>query len=617
MHIPDAYLSPSTQAATFAVMVPLWIIAAKKTRAKITTRQAPLLAMGAAFSFAVQMFNLPAIGGTTAHALGTVFMAILLGPWTSLLAISLTLLIQALFFGDGGVLSFGANALSMACVASFVGSGVYHLLRGQASLTHRNVFAAAAAGYIGIVAASLSAGTILGIQPWLAHDALGHALYFPFGLSVSVPAMVSIHMLVAGPAEAVVTASALAYVWRNFPDLKEASRTRRPTAMRLARPLAICLCLTPLGLLASGNAWGEWELETIKGMIGYAPKGVVSAPQIIHPLLPDYAIAGLSGHSWEIVGYLLSAFVGAGLVALATRGLVGKTSVRTSEISNRPAPTSELPDWMNHANVPLTGKIRAKKDWFEGAVSCLRASIEMSIRSEKIARLDGWMQRQPPIRKVVGLGVGLIATALAPTSAWLLGFLTVGFVLAFMSQIPFSTFAKRTVGGLILFGSAAALPMSLRAVTPGPAIGGTVFSVPGVAFAALLLLRMACAISITQLITTTTRWDQMIMAFRKLGVPMQILQWTTLTYRYLFVLLDVQLEMLTARKSRQVGAATAEQAREFAGAGTGILFAKSLALSEETHLAMASRTLLKTPPPTQIQSARWQDLSLGEPSHAI
>ena len=91
MHIPDAYLAPTTEAVTFAVMVPIWVIATRKTRATVTTRQAPLLAMGAAFSFAVQMFNLPAIGGTTAHALGTVLMAILLGPWAATLAISLTL----------------------------------------------------------------------------------------------------------------------------------------------------------------------------------------------------------------------------------------------------------------------------------------------------------------------------------------------------------------------------------------------------------------------------------------------------------------------------------------------------------------------------------------------
>src|SRR5450755_4209863 len=109
MHIPDAYLSPVTQTASFAVMAPFWVIASRKTVRELSSKQAPLLSIGAAFCFAIQMFNIPAIGGTTAHALGAALLAILVGPWAAVLGLTLTLVIQALLFGDGGVLSLGAN----------------------------------------------------------------------------------------------------------------------------------------------------------------------------------------------------------------------------------------------------------------------------------------------------------------------------------------------------------------------------------------------------------------------------------------------------------------------------------------------------------------------------
>src|SRR5579872_1010532 len=102
MHIPDAYLSPTTQAIALAAMAPVWFVAARRTRRELTTKQAPLLSMGAAFCFAVQMFNIPAVGGTTAHALGAALLAILVGPWAAVLGLTLTLAIQALLFGDGG-----------------------------------------------------------------------------------------------------------------------------------------------------------------------------------------------------------------------------------------------------------------------------------------------------------------------------------------------------------------------------------------------------------------------------------------------------------------------------------------------------------------------------------
>ncbi len=80
MHIPDGYLSPVTCAVMFAIMIPFWYFGLKKLREKINARSAPLIALLAAFSFIIMMFNVPLPGGTTGHAVGGALAAIILGP---------------------------------------------------------------------------------------------------------------------------------------------------------------------------------------------------------------------------------------------------------------------------------------------------------------------------------------------------------------------------------------------------------------------------------------------------------------------------------------------------------------------------------------------------------
>src|SRR5215472_17822708 len=121
MHIPDGYLSPATCGALYAGTTPIWSAAGRRVRRTVKSRYVPLLAVGAAYSFLVMMFNVPIPDGTTAHAVGAVLIAIVLGPWAAVVAVSIALLIQALFFGDGGVLAYGANTFNMAFVMPFVG----------------------------------------------------------------------------------------------------------------------------------------------------------------------------------------------------------------------------------------------------------------------------------------------------------------------------------------------------------------------------------------------------------------------------------------------------------------------------------------------------------------
>ncbi|MDD5560693.1 MAG: cobalt transporter CbiM [Candidatus Omnitrophica bacterium] len=220
MHIPDGYLGPATCGFFYLIMLPIWTTASRIVKATLNARQVPLLAIGAAFSFVIMMFNVPIPGGTTGHAVGGVLVAILLGPWAACIAITVALVIQALLFGDGGITAIGANCFNMAFALPFTGYYIYRALSYKAPVgSNRRVIAAGIAGYIALnIAAGLS-GFVFGIQPLLYKTASGQALYCPYGLNVALPAMLGEHLLVFGWVEAIVTALVIKYLQKHAPEL--------------------------------------------------------------------------------------------------------------------------------------------------------------------------------------------------------------------------------------------------------------------------------------------------------------------------------------------------------------------------------------------------------------
>src|SRR3981189_1311134 len=168
MHIPDGYLSPSTCAALYAGSTPFWVASLRKMKRRLNTQAVPLLSVFAAFSFVIMMFNLPLPGGTTGHATGVSIAAIVLGPWGAILSISIALMIQAVFFGDGGITAIGANCFNMAIAGSLASYVVYRAVARRAPLASpRRVIAAGLAGYCAINLSALFAAIEFGIQPML------------------------------------------------------------------------------------------------------------------------------------------------------------------------------------------------------------------------------------------------------------------------------------------------------------------------------------------------------------------------------------------------------------------------------------------------------------------
>ena len=312
----------------YAASAPCWWAALRRTRRKLLGRTLPLLSLFAAFSFVTMMFNLPLPGGTTGHAVGVGIAAIVLGPWASLLAISLALAIQALFFGDGGITTLGANCFNMAIAGSFAAWGIYQLVSlGSVAGSRRRVVAAALAGYGAINLSALLAAIEFGIQPLLFHDATGAPLYAPYSLRVAIPAMMAGHLTIAGAAEAVMSAGLFSYLRRNEPGLVGISSLPARHAVRnLLGALALVLLLTPLGILASGAAWGEWAPRDFSSAVGraqitaasgnaaapvVAPSGLARLANLWTAPLPSYAPHFVKSAAF---GYLLSAMFGVGLI---------------------------------------------------------------------------------------------------------------------------------------------------------------------------------------------------------------------------------------------------------------------------------------------------------------
>jgi cobalt/nickel transport system permease protein len=328
MHIPDGYLSPETCGVLGTAMVPVWITAGRRVRTIVKSRYVPLVALGAAYCFLVMMFNIPIPDGTTAHAAGAVLVAVLLGPWAAVIAMSTALIIQALFFGDGGVLAIGANCFNMAFVMPFVGYAVYKALTRNTSLTaRRRAVAAGLGGYVGLNVAALCAAIEFGLQPMLFTSANGTPLYAPFHLAQTIPAMALAHFVVAGVVEFALTFGVISYLQRanvpvmriNHPGVSDdtVNRGRPVKGWRWALiGVGGMVALTPLGLLAPGGAFGEDSPQALN----LGKYGLQAVPTGLNRWASWWNRSVLGGYGFKsgqhpTVAYLISAVTGIVIIA--------------------------------------------------------------------------------------------------------------------------------------------------------------------------------------------------------------------------------------------------------------------------------------------------------------
>ncbi len=576
MHIPDGYLSPSTCVGLFGAAAPFWFVALNRVKRMLNTRMIPLLSVFAAFVFVIMMFNLPLPGGTTGHAVGMGVASIVLGPWASMVAISVALAIQAAFFGDGGITAIGANCFNMAIVGSLVAYGAYRVLATGAAIgSRRRVFAAGLAGYAAINVAALCAAIEFGIQPLLFHDASGAPLYAPYGLSISIPAMLIGHLTFAGLAELVISSGLVAWLQRVDPSLLRltapdapdrdapaappSNGVNWPAAWKLWLAVGVLLALTPLGILAVGTAWGEWSPADFAP--GQVPRGLERLSSLWAAPFARYAPSFIRSAS---LGYLLSALLGVGVIAV-----LGLLLYRASAHSRR-----------------------RRENFVEKTIRGLLRVVRQALFAEETAQLPGLLQRLDARVKLAGVGV-LIATAIALHRLSVLGTLLIAAgLLAVASKVPIRVLATKVWIGVLAFTGAIAIPAIF--LTPGdalfrlPALNWTA-SYQGLRSAAFLILRAETAATLATLLVLCTLWPQLLRALRWFRIPAVLVAIVGMTYRYLFLLAQTAEEMFEAREARLIGILEPSDRRRLAAASAGLLLAKSIQLSGEVHLAMQAR----------------------------
>ncbi|MGW3105966.1 energy-coupling factor ABC transporter permease [Streptomyces sp. NPDC001100] len=213
MHVPDGFIDAPVSAATGVVAAGAIAVSLRGARRELDERTAPLAGLVAAFIFAVQMLNFPVAAGTSGHLLGGALAAILVGPYTGVLCVSVVLLMQGILFADGGLTALGVNITDMAITTTVVAYAVFRGLVRILPRTRRSTTAASFTAALLSVPAAALVFTLL--------YALGGTTDVSLGKVAG--AMIGVHVLI-GVGEAAITALTVGAVIAVRPDLVHGAR---------------------------------------------------------------------------------------------------------------------------------------------------------------------------------------------------------------------------------------------------------------------------------------------------------------------------------------------------------------------------------------------------------
>jgi cobalt/nickel transport system permease protein len=221
VHVPDGFLDAPTSVATGVVAAGAVALALRKAQEELDDRTAPMAGLTAAFVFAVQMVNFPVAAGTSGHLIGGALTAVLAGPWTAMLSMTVVLLVQAVLFADGGLTALGTNVTLLGVVAVVVGYGTLRALTAVLPRTRSSLLIASGIGaFLSVPVAALAFVGLFG---------LGGVADVPLGTVAG--AMTAVHLLI-GLGEAAITVAVLGAVLAVRPDLVHAAgHLRRGTEL--------------------------------------------------------------------------------------------------------------------------------------------------------------------------------------------------------------------------------------------------------------------------------------------------------------------------------------------------------------------------------------------------
>jgi len=262
MHMADALISPAVGGTMWAATAGLIAFSAKKVKEEMDDRKIPLMGVLGAFIFAVQMinFSIPATG-SSGHLGGGMILSILLGPWAAFLVMASVLIVQALFFADGGLLALGCNIFNLGFFPCFIAFPLIYRKIIGAYPTEKKVFWGA------LIAAII--GLQLGAFGVVLETVFSKISELPFGTFVLL--MQPIHLAI-GIVEGLVTAAVVTFVWKARPEILSAAERSLPIGQVDIKKVILGLVIAAavaggvLSWFASSNPDGlEWAMFKTSG----------------------------------------------------------------------------------------------------------------------------------------------------------------------------------------------------------------------------------------------------------------------------------------------------------------------------------------------------------------
>lgn len=217
MHVPDGFINAPVSVGAGVVAAAGIAVCLRGARRELDDRTAPMAGLVAAFVFAVQMLNFPVASGTSGHLLGGALAAILVGPYTGALCVAVVLLVQGLFFADGGLTALGVNVVNMSLVTVVVGYLVFRV--AVKALPHAKASVVGSAFLAALISVPVSSLAFVGMY------ALGGTTDVSLGAVAT--AMVGVHILI-GIGEAIITALTVGSIVAVRPDLVYGARDISP-----------------------------------------------------------------------------------------------------------------------------------------------------------------------------------------------------------------------------------------------------------------------------------------------------------------------------------------------------------------------------------------------------
>ncbi|HJS20328.1 MAG TPA: energy-coupling factor ABC transporter permease [Anaerolineales bacterium] len=308
LHIPDGFLSLAVSLVCWMITALVLSLAISRTNKSLGEKQVPLMGIMAAFIYAAQMINFPVAGGTSGHLLGGALAAIVLGPWAGMLVMTAVIAVQALIFQDGGLLVMGANILNMGIITAAIGYGLYRGVLGSSRTVKLTM--AGVAAWLSVMAGALATS----LELWLSGTS---------GLQAVTIAMLGVHALI-GIGEALITVTALAFIFQTRPDLlDEKSVSAQSGRGWVVVGILIALTVVLLSPLASANPDG---LERVAGDMSFIDAGQRAPYEII----PNYTIPFLGSTPLSTI---LAGVVGV-IVVLVLVFAAGRALQRKSQLQN-------------------------------------------------------------------------------------------------------------------------------------------------------------------------------------------------------------------------------------------------------------------------------------------